>query len=235
MLNPAHSAPPGAVQSAPLRGLVLLAQDGRDHPALLCAMLDGLGLEVLLAANGARAVELALGEDVDLILMDVRMPVMDGMRAIEVLRASGFAGPVLALSASLAADDVRRYLAAGFSHCVGKPVERDALAALLGQLLSAPARPALAELAGYAELYAVFAQRWPLQLAALAAHCAAAEWDALAALAHQVKGSAGSFGHAEAGRLAGQIEQCVRAGDPAAGAHALATLLALEGAAAVIA
>jgi signal transduction histidine kinase/CheY-like chemotaxis protein len=228
---PAPVPAPAAAPAVRLRGRVLLAEDGPDNRSLICAMLGALGLDVLVAEDGARAVELALAEQVDLILMDIQMPVMDGIEATAVLRASGYGGPVVALTANVMAEDVRRYLASGFSHCVGKPIARAELEALLGELLGAqaPARPALADLPDYGELCAVFTRRWPQQLAALAAHGAAAEWAALAALAHQVRGSAASFGHAEAGRLAGVIEQCVRQGEHDGAARALAALLAHEG------
>jgi signal transduction histidine kinase/HPt (histidine-containing phosphotransfer) domain-containing protein len=230
---PAPAAAQAPARAAPrLRGRVLLAEDGADNRTLICAMLGALGLEVLVAEDGARAVELGLAEHVDLILMDIQMPVMDGIQATAVLRASGYGGPVVALTANVMAEDVRRYLASGFSRCVGKPIVRAELESLLGELLGAPgtARRALADLPEYDALCALFAQRWPGQLAQLAAHGAAAEWAAAAALAHQIRGSAGSFGHAEAGRLAGRLEQCVRQDDYPGAARALDALLALEGA-----
>jgi signal transduction histidine kinase/HPt (histidine-containing phosphotransfer) domain-containing protein len=228
---PAPAPAPRAPGARPLRGRVLLAEDGHDNRTLICAMLRARGLEVLVAEDGARAVELALAEHVDLILMDIQMPVMDGMQATAVLRASGFGAPVVALTANVMAEDVRRYLDSGFSHCVGKPIVRAALDTVLGQLLgtTAPACPTLADLPDYAQLCAQFAATWPRQLAALAAHGAAGQWPALAALAHQIKGSAGSFGHAEAGRLADAIERAVRRDDRDEAARALAALLALEG------
>ena len=107
-----------------LRGKVLLAEDGVDNRRLLAAMLGALGLEVVMAENGARAVELALAVAFDLILMDIQMPVMDGMQATSVIRATGYRGPLVALTANVMAEDVQRYLANGFSHCVGKPIDR---------------------------------------------------------------------------------------------------------------
>ncbi|MES2150643.1 MAG: ATP-binding protein [Pseudomonadota bacterium] len=221
----------GAPLARQLRGRVLLAEDGPDNRKLICAFLAAMGLTVEVAEDGARAVELALAGSFELILMDIQMPVMDGVQATSVIRATGYTGPIVALTANVMAEDVQRYRASGFTDCIGKPIDRVQLARLLGELLDqgpalAKAHPSLEDLPEFAGLRRMFEQRLPGQLAELRGHLEAGEWQQLAALAHTLKGSAGSFGHAHTGVLAGQVELAVRRGEHAEAAAAVRAILA---------
>jgi signal transduction histidine kinase/DNA-binding NarL/FixJ family response regulator len=231
-------APPAPLVVAPappplLRGAVLLAEDGPDNRRLLSLMLGALGLDVQVAEDGARAVDMALARRFDVILMDIQMPVMDGIAATALIRATGYRGPVVALTANVMAEDVQRYLANGFSHCVAKPVVRAELSALLASLLAqaAPQQPDddLDELPGMAALRAAFAARLPQQLQQMAEWAGQDAWQQVAASAHQLKGSAGSFGQAGLGERAGLLEAAVRSADIDAARACLAQLLAHAG------
>jgi signal transduction histidine kinase/CheY-like chemotaxis protein len=216
-----------------MHGHVLLAEDGADNSVLIGAFLNGIGLSFELAQDGAQAVELALAGSFSLILMDMQMPVMDGLEATRVLRAAGFGAPIVAVTANVMPEDVQRYLRGGCSGCVGKPIDFSELGSLLARLLGqagiASATPATVEhFAGYAELCAAFTADLAARLARLAGHIDAAAWREVAALAHQLKGSAGSFGYPGVTRTADAIEQAaVRADGPAVRA-AFARLLALD-------
>jgi signal transduction histidine kinase/DNA-binding response OmpR family regulator len=216
-----------------MHGHVLLAEDGADNSMLIGAFLNGVGLSFELARDGAQAVELALAGTFSLILMDMQMPVMDGLQATSVLRAAGFSAPIVAVTANVMPEDVQRYLRGGCSGCVGKPIDFSELGNLLARLLDqagmASDTPAAIEhFAGYAELCAAFTADLAARLAKLAEHIDAAAWREAAALAHQLKGSAGSFGYPGVTRTADDIEQAaVRADGPAVRA-AFARLLALD-------
>lgn len=115
-----------------------------DHPAnrkLLAMLLESLDVELTLAENGAEAVALASANSYDLILMDVMMPVMDGVTALEAIRASGNTVPVHMLTANVFEDDVARYLAAGADGVLGKPFKVAALHAVLMQVAEVSAPP----------------------------------------------------------------------------------------------
>ncbi len=222
-------APPLPARSK-LRGKILLAEDGVDNRKLFAAILGALGLEVVLAEDGARAIELALAESFDIILMDIQMPVIDGSEAAKVIRATGYSGPLVALTANVMAEDVQRYLANGFSHCVGKPVDRAELGALLASLLGASEAPdktmSLLDLPEYAGLQAKFERRLPDQLERMQSCMAQGRYDELAALAHTIKGSAATFGHPGEGLAAARIEAALRGGDIATARAILAALVA---------
>lgn len=125
------SAPP------PLSGRVLLVEDGMDNRLLIGALLQGCGLEVIHAEDGLEGVRLAESSAPDLILMDIQMPRMDGVSALRRLRARGWTGPAIALTANVLHAERKRYLEGGFDACLAKPIDRVALYALLARHLMA--------------------------------------------------------------------------------------------------
>jgi CheY-like chemotaxis protein/anti-sigma regulatory factor (Ser/Thr protein kinase) len=142
----ASEAPAAVSASAPLpmHGRVLLAEDGADNRRLIVRLLEKSGMEVGVAENGRVALEVGLsawreGEPYDLILMDMQMPEMDGYQATALLRAAGYPGPIVALTAHALATDRERCLAAGCDEYASKPIRSDALRALLARFVKAPA------------------------------------------------------------------------------------------------
>ncbi len=138
----------------PLR--LLVAEDAEANRELLREMLGRHGHAVAFAANGAEAVGLAARKRFDAVLMDVRMPVVDGVEATRRIRAlPPPAGrvPIVALTANVVASERERYLAAGMDACLAKPVDWGRLFAVLARLGEDPARVAelLAGVAGAGE------------------------------------------------------------------------------------
>jgi PAS domain S-box-containing protein len=132
---PASAAP--AVAPAPTRALrVLLVEDNPVNQRVAEGMLRHLGHHVEVAENGEVGLRAALRERFDVILMDVHMPVLDGLTATRRLRAAhapSADAPVVALTASALADEREACLAAGMQAVVTKPITlrglRDALEA----------------------------------------------------------------------------------------------------------
>src|SRR4051812_42915035 len=117
-------------ESRPAR--VLLAEDLKMNQILMTAILKRAGHQVDVAENGEVAVEAVQREDYDLVLMDVQMPVMDGLEATRRIRALGGKvanTPVVALTASVLERDVEACRAAGMDDFVAKPIDADALLA----------------------------------------------------------------------------------------------------------
>ena len=111
---------------APLAGLrILVADDVATNRELVTAILASLGVTVETAADGAEAVTAAQHGDYDLVLMDVHMPVLDGLgatRAIRALPDARRAMPIIALTANVQADQIHKCHEAGMDGHVGKPI-----------------------------------------------------------------------------------------------------------------
>ena len=114
---------------AALGGLrVLAAEDNSVNQVVLRALLAPLGIEPVMVGDGAAALAAWEAGDWDLVLMDVRMPVMDGLAATREIRAREQAQsrrrtPIIGLSADAMAHQVDELLAAGMDHHVSKPID----------------------------------------------------------------------------------------------------------------
>ena len=111
-----------------------------DHPAqrdILAQMLELNGFEVAVASDGVEGVDKARDWLPDLILMDLRMPRMDGFEAIKVLRSEDQTSviPIIAISAWASAKHKERALAAGANEHFTKPVDLNRLLSTIGRYL----------------------------------------------------------------------------------------------------
>jgi PAS domain S-box-containing protein len=109
---------------------VLLADDNPINRKVAQMFLKPLGVVVVEVADGSQALEKLAADRFDLVLMDVHMPVMDGIEAVSRLRASNApwaSTPVIALTADAMQGDRERFLAAGMDGYVAKPIEPNAL------------------------------------------------------------------------------------------------------------
>ncbi|MGV3578281.1 PAS domain-containing protein [Brevundimonas sp.] len=112
---------------------ILLADDAPANRELVRIILSGWGVELDTVSDGAEAVQAASSADYDLILMDVHMPVLDGMdasRAIRRLEGPRAATPILALTANVQPDQIEACRSAGMDGHVGKPIQ-------IGELIGA--------------------------------------------------------------------------------------------------
>jgi osomolarity two-component system sensor histidine kinase TcsA len=113
---------------------LLLAEDNPINQKVMVMMLKGLGFEnVDSALDGAQALQLAKQHSLlyDLILMDISMPVLDGIAATMEIRRAGLHIPIVAMTANALKGDMDLYLSKGMNGYVSKPVDRQNLAHVL--------------------------------------------------------------------------------------------------------
>jgi CheY-like chemotaxis protein len=118
---------------------ILVVDDDAGMVETLCDILALHGWETERAYDGSTAVELAAGRDVDLLLMDYRMPRLDGLEAWRTIRARRPAARVVLMTAYASDDVVRRAEGEGVWRVLRKPLDVPALVALLESALPAPA------------------------------------------------------------------------------------------------
>ncbi len=124
---------------------VLIAEDHDINQELIVAMADRAGMDPTLASDGAEAVAMVeeatrLGKPFELVLMDMQMPVMDGLEATRQLRASGHSAaalPIVALTANAYAEDIEACRAAGMQAHLAKPVRVRDLTDVLARFVAA--------------------------------------------------------------------------------------------------
>ena len=125
---------------------VLVAEDLAINRELISLFLGKHGVVLTCVENGAEAVEAAARQAFDAVLMDVQMPVLDGVEATRRIRASGgpnAGAPILALTANVLPTQIALCRAAGMTHHVEKPFTSETLAAALEATLSGPPDAAL--------------------------------------------------------------------------------------------
>lgn len=116
-------------------GRVLLAEDNEENCRLFGFYLERVGLDFVVVDNGAKAVQCGLSGNVDLVLMDMQMPVMDGLSAIRLLRQQGFEKPIIVLTANVLVEDRDACIKAGASEFLTKPVDIKHFYTVLAQYL----------------------------------------------------------------------------------------------------
>ncbi len=234
--------PAGRVNAAatiPSGLVVLLAEDNEVNQELAIAILERRGCHVVLARNGREAVALFEREPFDLVLMDVQMPEMDGLRATQAIReiekTRGGHTPIVAVTAHAMEGDRERCLAAGMDGYVSKPLRVTELFQVVAELLPpreeaavatgvgpAPVVPkdleaALDAVGGDAALLGkivlLFLEQCPALTAKIRSAIQAGDGDAAAAAAHTLAGSLSVLSVMRAQDAARSVEQLAPGAD----------------------
>jgi PAS domain S-box-containing protein len=212
---------------------ILLVEDNLTNQQVALGILKKLGLNADVVMNGAEALVALMHQPYDLILMDLQMPVMDGLEATRHIRATALTDPqipIIAMTANVMPGDQTQCLQAGMNDYVPKPVTPQQLAAVLAKWLPERTVSVATDAVGAAaETMLVFdredflarlmndeplAQRvatsfladMPLQISALSEHLAADDWVHARRCAHTIKGAALNVGGRRLSATAAQLE-----------------------------
>jgi CheY-like chemotaxis protein len=116
---------------------ILLVEDQKYNLLVLKKMLEKMGISVIEAENGQEAVDICKGSDeLDLVLMDLKMPVMDGYRAMVEIKKIRPGIRIIAETAYALAGDDKKILAAGFDDYLPKPITIESLENILNRNIS---------------------------------------------------------------------------------------------------
>jgi CheY-like chemotaxis protein len=120
---------------------VLAAEDNEVNRIVLQALLSQVDVELMVVGDGAQAVAAWRAQPWDLVLMDIQMPVLDGVSACREIRALEAAAgrprtPVVAVTANVLPEQQARYREAGMDLVVAKPIDADALFRAIEQALA---------------------------------------------------------------------------------------------------
>ena len=243
--NTPHPAPGPALALRSLAGArILVVEDNDLNQEVARELLESAGLQVELADNGAVAVRMVRASAFDAVLMDVQMPVMDGLAATREIRQFSQL-PIIAMSANVMPQDRERCLEAGMSDHIGKPIEPDLLWRTLQRWILAPGTPhtaapraappssaalpyaidgldsriGLGYAMGKATLYESMLRRFAAgqqhTIRSMRAAHASGDWVGLERAAHTTKSIAASIGATQVRALAADLEQAVRNKEPA--------------------
>ena len=205
---------------------ILLAEDNRINQRVALHTLEKQGHTVVVVGDGQAALTALAQAPFDLVLMDIQMPILDGLAATAAIRAQeqtqGTHLPIIAMTAHAMHGDRERCLAAGMDGYVTKPLKTADLAAAIAQLrpVSSPETrvvtppvdisATLQSVGGdqhlLVDLFEVFQQDYPKQLAELRDAIGAGDAERMAQVAHSLKGAVGYFGSQTVHALAYRLE-----------------------------
>jgi CheY-like chemotaxis protein len=207
----------------PLR--ILLAEDNLVNQRVALRILEKQGHTVVVVGDGQAALAALAQAAFDLVLMDIQMPILDGLAATAAMRAQeqtrGTHVPIIAMTAHAMRGDYEQCLAAGMDGYVTKPIKAADLTAAIAQLLPAVQQTltgtppidvsaALRNVEGdqglLEDLFEAFQQGYPKQLAELQDAISTGNIERTAQVAHSVKGAVSYFGAQRAFDLAAQLE-----------------------------
>jgi len=218
---------------------VLLAEDNVVNQRVAAALLSTIGHRVTVCNNGHEALQALENGQFDVILMDIQMPVLDGLGAAAAIRALPdpvkAATPILAISANMREEDVARYREGGIDHVLSKPLRPDALKTMLAkavghvpapapaaepeapaeQLLDEPQVAALREALApekLSELYGLAKQSLLTGADLLRDGWLKQDPAEIKTAAHRLAGVARNFGCLALGKCAGRIEDAAKTG-----------------------
>jgi signal transduction histidine kinase/DNA-binding response OmpR family regulator len=211
------------------RRRILLVEDNVVNQKVAGGLLEKQGHEIEIACNGLEALTALASRSFDIVLMDVQMPVMDGIEATRLLRArektSGKHQLIYAMTASAMETDHRLCTEAGMDGFVSKPIHAEELCAIVNQCAwnqpeeSVCREELLSRVSGDLELLAklvrIFREDYPAQLQTVRDAVLLSDANAIRVASHNLKGVLSNLSAKGAAQLAADLEAMARSGDTA--------------------
>jgi two-component system sensor histidine kinase/response regulator len=200
---------------------ILIAEDAPDNRLLVQAYLQASPHRLTFVEDGKSAVEQFAQGAFDLILMDIQMPLMDGLAATREIRTldrtSGRAPvPIVALTAHAGNRDIEQSREAGCDAHLSKPISKDKLLATIARFASGDRQPPPIEIhppEGLEDLVPAYLERQREEVAQCRRLLDAADFERIRFLSHNMKGTGSSFGFPDLTRIGAAMEQAARASD----------------------
>ena len=191
---------------------ILLAEDNLDNQAIITMYLKKLGCIITLAENGIEALKTAQKQNFDLILMDMQMPLMNGLDVTKTLRGNGYEGLIVALTANAMKEDRIRCTEAGCNGFLSKPIDKTTFVTLLTDLLAEHchtmnektpiASTLLEEEPELADLLIKYINKLPETRSSIEQAFKEKDWPHIKQLTHDLKSTAGNYGYMQLSNLA---------------------------------
>jgi CheY-like chemotaxis protein/HPt (histidine-containing phosphotransfer) domain-containing protein len=221
-----------------LAGLsIMVVEDGADNQRIFRHFLKMAGADFVIIPDGPSALERALhDEGIDLVLMDIQLPEMDGYEVTERLRESGFTRPIIAVTAHTLSMERPRGATAGITDYIAKPIQIETLIQTIlhhtrpdGK--SAPENPpvvpdeasvqdaqdSLPYLQSkyhhkpmYRPIIIDFVNAFQQRIETMQNLINAMDWDQLSVAMHQIKGAAATYGYPQVSEVAAQMEHTAK-------------------------
>ena len=115
--------------------VILIAEDDDPNYLYLEQLLAPTKAKIIWAINGQEAIDTCLKNKVDLVLMDIKMPIKDGIEATKEIRQNGLNIPIIAQTAYAFSEDKEKALSSGCDHYISKPIDQFELLNLISQYL----------------------------------------------------------------------------------------------------
>lgn len=202
---------------------ILVAEDNPDNQELVRLLLAPYELDLTVVDNGGQAVEAVLLDNFDLIFMDIQMPTMGGVEAVQLMRNAGIGCPIIALTANVMKEDIDTYLQSGFDSTLAKPIQNQLFHKTLNQYLNRAKSEEELHLDDLVEslksgdefrkLQQNYRDNLPELLNDFKEGLTHQQWPQLQRLAHSVKGAAASMGFEQLTEQAGKIEVLIMQGE----------------------
>jgi CheY-like chemotaxis protein len=219
-------------ETAPVKPLrILIAEDSADNRLLLQVYLKESPHRLTFVGDGKAGVDRFVAESFDLILMDMQMPVMDGLTATRAIRAieqqrGAAAIPIIAITANARSQDIEASGNAGCNVHLSKPISKQKLLSTIVEyerLTASADRPeaewprliALEMPLGLEEIVPGYLAARRQELPEMMALLAACDFERLAVLGHNMKGTGGAYGFPPLTRMGAALEHSARQKDAA--------------------